>query len=87
MGKDRTEPIIPAPDGDESFTGNTHSIPRENWIKALPEAIRVADSGDRIMVHSESMQELGERALARMSPNKSILFIIEEPGQDQNYSQ
>jgi len=78
MSKDRIEPIIPNSDRGESFAGNTHSIPRESWVSALPDAIRVADSGDRIIVHSESVQELGERALARLFPDKNLLFIIEE---------
>ena len=81
MRKDR-EPIIPNPDRGESFAGNTHSFPKQNWVSALPEAIRVAENGDRIMVHSETMQELGERALDRMGLDKKLSFVIEEPDQD-----
>jgi hypothetical protein len=40
--------------------------------------IREATSGDRIIVQTDAMRELGERALARMEPGKKISFVVKE---------
>jgi len=78
MSPDRQESIIPNSGGNEGFEGNTIRVPEKNWIKLLPEAIRQASSGDRIIVVTEAMKELGERALSRMRPDENISFIVEE---------
>ncbi len=64
--------------GDDSFTGNTFIVPITNWNTVLPQMIEKAESGDRIIVQTDAMKELGEIALARMRPGENISFIVEE---------
>lgn len=42
-------------------------IPRVNWHIALAEAIRTAQPGDTILVHSEAMKGLAQSAMKRMN--------------------
>lgn len=44
----------------------------------LANAIREANPGDVIVVHTDAMKEMGERAHARMCPDKDIIFRVED---------
>jgi len=39
--------------------------------------IAAAQDGDTIIVHTEAMKELGERAAERMQPEIELIFLIE----------
>jgi hypothetical protein len=55
-----------------------HTVPVGNWHTALAALIREAASGDEIVVHNEAQRELAQRAKARMCPEKTLTFSIEE---------
>ena len=52
------------------------TIPTVNWTSALVNAIESAEGGEVIEVHTIAMQELAERALARMCPDKSLIVEV-----------
>jgi len=55
-------------------------IPAGGWVSRLADAIENAEAGDSIVVRSEAMLELAERARSRMCPEKQITFILEKEG-------
>ena len=42
-------------------------IPKVNWHIALADAIKTAEAGDTIVVHSDAMRNLAESAKERMN--------------------
>lgn len=56
-----------------------HTVPVSNWHTALIETIHRAQDGDTIVVHTDAMRELGERARARICPSKNITFEVSRP--------
>lgn len=54
-----------------------YRIPPTNWTSHLADAIDECENGDVIIVSSESMKELGERANNRMCPDKNIIFRVD----------
>lgn len=53
-------------------------INRVNWPVKLADAVRDSQDGDVIQVATEAMRELGERAKARMCPDKNIAIVLTE---------
>lgn len=53
-----------------------HVIPEINSHTALSDAIRLAHAGDTIACRTEAMKEMGERAHARMCPDKRLEFEV-----------
>ena len=52
-------------------------IPAVNWPTHLAEAIRIAEPGDRVIVRTEPMRQLAERAAQRMGKTGLIIEIAE----------
>lgn len=56
-----------------------HEIPVVDWATKLARAIRERSDGDTVVVHTEAMQELGERTLQRLGlTGKKITFELKE---------
>ena len=49
-----------------------HTIPTVNWTTHLADAISASQDGDTILVTSEAMLELVQRAKRRMCPDKRL---------------
>lgn len=60
------------------------TIPAGNWTTALADTLDQAEDGDTIVVQSERMKELGERALSRRKDGKKVSFVVEAPSEEQN---
>lgn len=54
------------------------TFPVGNWTSQLVAAIEKAVDGDVIIVLSDAMKELGQRAARRMCPDKKIIFKVKE---------
>lgn len=53
-------------------------IPSGNWHIALANSLEIARDNDIIVVKSQAMKNLGERAGERMFPDKKFRFEIED---------
>jgi hypothetical protein len=53
-----------------------YNVPSADWLQKLADYIELAKDGDIIVVESDAAKELGERALKRMCPNKTITFEV-----------
>lgn len=53
-----------------------HVVPAANGTMALADLIEKSSDGDEIIVSSEAMRELGERAHQRMCPTKTLTFTV-----------
>ena len=51
-------------------------LTRPGWHITLAETISAAKSGDHIVVDTTAKCELGKRALARMCPDKEIIWVV-----------
>lgn len=56
-----------------------YTIPPTDWTTKLANTIKQCTDGDTIIIHNQAMKLLGARAAARMCPNKTIIFKIENP--------
>ena len=53
------------------------TVPERNWPSALARIIALADEGTTIVVHSESIREMGQRAARRLGKS-GLKFKIED---------
>lgn len=56
-----------------------HTIPSRNWTTALADTFEQCKNGDTIIVHTDAMQELAQRAHVRMCQDKEVIFAVKQP--------